>query len=83
MRHDHVCRSHTFFYPGAANLYGSSASSVLSTLIRELFSERVVLRAYTKDNVNLFPARRAQELCESRGGCPGLPSLINLQFLWM
>ena len=25
---------------------------------------------------------RAQELCESRGGRPGLPSLINLQFLW-
>ena len=26
---------------------------------------------------------RAQELCESRGGRPGLPSLINLRFLWM
>ena len=25
---------------------------------------------------------RAQELCESQGGCPGLPSLINLWFLW-
>ena len=25
---------------------------------------------------------RDQELCESRGGRPGLPSLINLQFLW-
>ena len=25
---------------------------------------------------------RAQELCESRGGRPGLPSLISLQFLW-
>ena len=25
---------------------------------------------------------RVQELCESRGGCPGLPSLINLWFLW-
>ena len=25
---------------------------------------------------------RVQELCESRGGRPGLPSLINLQFLW-
>ena len=23
---------------------------------------------------------RAQDLCESRGGCPGLPSLINLHF---
>ena len=23
-----------------------------------------------------------QELCESRGGRPGLPSLISLQFLW-
>ena len=26
--------------------------------------------------------RRAQELCESRGGRPGLPSLISLRFLW-
>ena len=25
---------------------------------------------------------RAQELCESRGGRPGLPSLINIRFLW-
>ena len=25
---------------------------------------------------------RAQELCESRGGRPGLPSLISLRFLW-
>ena len=25
---------------------------------------------------------RAQELCESRGGRPGLPSLINPRFLW-
>ena len=26
---------------------------------------------------------RAHELRESRGGRPGLPSLISLQFLWM
>ena len=25
---------------------------------------------------------RAQELCESGGGRPGLPSLISLRFLW-
>ena len=25
---------------------------------------------------------RDQELCESRDGRPGLPSLISLQFLW-
>ena len=25
---------------------------------------------------------RAEELCESRGGRPGLPSLISLRFLW-
>ena len=25
---------------------------------------------------------RAQELCESRGGRPGLLSLISLRFLW-
>ena len=27
------------------------------------------------------PLRKAQELCESRGGRPGLPSLISLRFL--
>ena len=25
---------------------------------------------------------RVQELCESRGGRPGLPSPVNLRFLW-
>ena len=25
---------------------------------------------------------RAHELCESRGGCPGLPSLMSLRLLW-
>ena len=25
---------------------------------------------------------RAQELCEGRGGLPGLPSLLSLRFLW-
>ena len=28
------------------------------------------------------PVCRALELCESRGGRPGLPSLISLRFLW-
>ena len=31
---------------------------------------------------HLFSADKAQELCESRGGRPGLLSLINLLFLW-
>ena len=30
----------------------------------------------------IIKRHRAQELCESRGGRPGLPSLINLRFLW-
>ena len=25
---------------------------------------------------------RAQDVCESRDGSPGLPSLINLRFMW-
>ena len=40
---------------------------------------------WRKDVVNqCFEAalHRGQELCESRGGRPGLPSLINLRFLW-
>ena len=32
--------------------------------------------------VHPLGAFRAQELCESRGGRPGLPSLIILRFLW-
>ena len=31
---------------------------------------------------NVLDRIRAQELCESRGGRPGLPSLINVRFLW-
>ena len=30
----------------------------------------------------LSQPNRAQELCESRGGRPGLPPIISLQFLW-
>ena len=43
--------------------------------------------AYWPSYVPLFNMqsvlRRAQELCESRGGRPGLPYLINLRFLRM
>ena len=35
-----------------------------------------------KATLNNKSTSRAQELCESRGGRPGLPSLINLRFLW-
>ena len=37
--------------------------------------------AETKTTVNHLEVR-PQELCESRGGRPGLPSLISLRFLW-
>ena len=40
--------------------------------------EQRCIKATNKDGYSL----RAQELCESRGGRPGLPSLINLRFLW-
>ena len=30
----------------------------------------------------VYGDNRAQELCESRGGRPGLPSLISLRFVW-
>ena len=30
-----------------------------------------------------YDLHSALELCESRGGHPGLPSLISLRFLWM
>ena len=35
-----------------------------------------------KQHFNDNTVFRAQELCESRGGRPGLPSLITLRFLW-
>ena len=38
-----------------------------------------LLRSLTTGLSYLSP--RAQELCESRGGRPGLPSLISLRFL--
>ena len=43
------------------------------------------LYTFTPNYLHASMARttiRAQELCESRGGHPGLPSLISLQFLW-
>ena len=38
---------------------------------------------WTMDLGPCFEQLRVQELCESRGGRPGLPSLISLRFLWM
>ena len=43
--------------------------------------EKEVVVGSTKQTQQLS-RYRAQELCESRGGRPGLPSLINLRFLW-
>ena len=34
------------------------------------------------NKISLRPHNRAQELCESRGGRPRFPSLINRRFLW-
>ena len=39
-------------------------------------------RRHGKGTHSLHGPLRAQELCESRGGRPGLPSLISLRFLW-
>ena len=38
--------------------------------------------AYRIKDGFLFFFSFSHELCESRGGHPGLPSLINLRFLW-
>ena len=35
-----------------------------------------------KETVQFIRDGRAEKLCESRGGRPGLPSLISLRFLW-
>ena len=36
----------------------------------------------SKQTIFVYYRFKAQELCESRGGRPGLLSLINLRFLW-
>ena len=50
------------------------ATGIISFKVRVIF-----LRLSSLNAVENF---RAQELCESRGGRPGLPSLINLRVLW-
>ena len=40
------------------------------------------LKTGNEKDTTMQPLPTAQELRESRGGRPGLPSLINLLFLW-
>ena len=63
------------------------SGSVLHSMTRVVFgrtklnhTREVGSRIYTRSGPIL--TERAQELCESRGGRPGLPSLISLRFLW-
>ena len=48
---------------------------VVNTVI-PIAKSRALLKRKEKEK------EEAHELCESRGGRPGLPSLINLRFLW-
>ena len=49
------------------------------SLICQMTSEDI---KHQLNNNNNIEWNRAQGLCKSRGGRPGLPSLINLRFLW-
>ena len=73
------------FQPG--NFTGRGSEGVKTTTITKhsrqpyhCLDERKYYTAL-KAAVN-FPHVRAQKLCQSRGGRPGLPSLISLRFLW-
>ena len=63
--------------------------SVFASLARRSLSSTAV-HAHDNDSKERYASKevfvprtvRAQELCESRGGCPGLPSLLSLRFLW-
>ena len=58
-----------------------STVSLLKSLAAPITSSAPPLSADARsDSVGV--SHRVQELCESRGGRPGLPSLINLRFLW-
>ena len=49
----------------------------------DILFKRSHLRSFFSGNIFIGECIfRAQELCESRGGRPGLPSLLNLRFLW-
>ena len=75
----------------------TSLLSVLSKLLESRIHKHLVTYLETRDlsaiwrhenlsihfsRASTVNTRRVQELCESRGGRPGLPSLISLQFLW-
>ena len=59
--------------------------SVFASLARKSLSSTAV-HAHDNDSkerqVSVPRTVRAQELCESRGGRPGLPSLLSPRFLW-
>ena len=64
-------------------------SETIEGLSRDLdvmYNDDARMLAHTRTRVGQERAKsyqsRAQELCESRGGRPGLPSLISLRFLW-
>ena len=45
-------------------------------------SERRLTQTGLHTQWRIARGTRAQELCQSRGGRPGFPSLISLRFLW-
>ena len=51
---------------------------MICMIIPDLIRGSLGIKGSEKGQIQL----RAQEMCESRGGRPGLLSLINLWFLW-
>ena len=63
-------------------MYGLCCDCVTSFATKTTIYHAGFLLSFRFSYYLLSSLFRAQELCESRGGRPGLPSLINLRFLW-
>ena len=96
---DRHCAAELCHWPGSCHKYYFCHDKIISVCRDKIFLSRHKFcrdkNIFVVTNTCLILSRqkmilvaasandRAQELCESRGSCPGLPSLISLRFLWM
>ena len=62
--------------------FGAELGGCVKVEVDVLGSPSLIVRTVSVDVSKAALKNRAQELCENRGGRPGLPSLISLRFLW-
>ena len=82
----HITSSFTLYVARSLRHIKSSFTIYIALSLRHIKSERTlyVARSLRHIHIPVTPIPfRSQELCESRGGRPGLPSLMNLRFLWV